>query len=104
MTYLHKEQAKLMENELKMWWTLVSERRAAFRRDPFDPIVEEYRDELEVLHEMTEWPGLKALCGRTLVYDIQKMAHAEAMRFWGEQIDLHWLCPSDVVVAVCAAK
>lgn len=47
-----------MEFELRYFWQLMQK--------PADMTLAEYKDELEVLHEMTDWPALKAACERAM--------------------------------------
>lgn len=45
-----------MENELRHYWQVM--------QCPIGMSLSEYRDELEVLSDMTDWPVLKAACDR----------------------------------------
>ena len=67
-----------MERELKMWWSQVSEARTVYRLNPADPILVDYLDELDVLHDMTDWPALKTIAAKTLVVGAEKIANAAA--------------------------
>jgi hypothetical protein len=80
MTSSHNDNAVQMGCELRMWWTLLTEARTLYRQDPFDPRLLEYIDELEVLHDMTEWPRLKTLCAQTMIIGAEKLARAAAQR------------------------
>jgi len=60
MTFSHRAYIRVMETEVLAYWRLCVESQTRFRANPADPVLDDLRDEMEVLVDMTDWPRLKA--------------------------------------------
>lgn len=72
MTYFLKVHTR--EDELVVYWKLMTEGWDRFKADPLDPELDNIVEDLELLREATDWPMLRTLCTRALVLDM-KLRH-----------------------------
>lgn len=69
MVFSVRQDAVLMAQELKVFWRLNQEGWDRFNADPLDPAIDDIREELEIMAEMTDWPLMRENCLRCIQRD-----------------------------------
>lgn len=69
MVFSAKPHVALMEKELLIFWELNQEGWAKFTADPLDAQIDDIREEIEVMAEVTDWPMMRENCLRCIQRD-----------------------------------
>lgn len=65
-----RSRTQLMEADLRRWWRVSLEANLVAHADPESPLLNDYRDEAEVIALYTSWPRLKEVIEyRTSIHD-----------------------------------
>jgi hypothetical protein len=91
-----------MEHELRLWWRVSLEANLLAHTDPDSPLLNDYRDEAEVIALYSTWPKLKDVIEyRTSVHDdVLERIKAKGLRIVASTA---MICGSagEVIACVC---
>lgn len=76
-----REANALKMRELQVFWRVSERGLRLLRSEPHNPELNEIRDDIELIADMTEWPRIREACQRYLRADTDKRGRMQRVGF-----------------------